>query len=175
MIYFILCNPKSILHKPGGWFIRNVDGSKYSHFAIYFENDIYEAVFPKSRKIDVLKWKEKYDVGLVYRSTVSVEETQLTYNFLQTLVNRPYSMSQVFFIGLFSIFKPLEKYFAVKFLNYKKYLICTEVGSLFFEWAYGFKPQESHDMIGVSDIEKILKIYENREMIEEVKDVSFFR
>lgn len=156
VIRFLFCTPKSWYKWIGSEIIKLGEGVNAGHFAIevemYGDSKIYEAVFPKSRKIALYDWMDHYKVVGEYEFHAPIHlETDIV-DFLNDLTGVKYSISQIFTIGLVALFKPLDFILKTKVINQKNALICTEVGSRFVERFMDLRIDQSHDQIGISDM-----------------------
>jgi len=156
VVRFLFCVPKSWIKWIGSELIKLGEGVRAGHFAIeleeYGESEIYEAVFPKSRKMKLYDWMDHYKVVGEYEFHVPIYLQDSVKQFLSEMVGINYSLGQIFTIGLVALFKPLDSFLRTRVINQKKALICTEVGSRFIERFFNLDLKQSHDQIGIKDM-----------------------
>jgi hypothetical protein len=66
-IKVICCENKDWLHQIGVWAIEKTEKTTFNHVAVLFIDDdniewVYEAVFPRARKILFSKWIKKFKI-----------------------------------------------------------------------------------------------------------------
>lgn len=153
---------------PGTLAIKFFDGAISGHFAIgletYGEEHVYESLFPKSRKLPISEWLKDYKIIKQHQFFVPNHLQYKVLEWLEGTVNIRYSVEQIFFIGLCILFKPLDYLLNTAVINHKKALICSETGSRFVDRFIYFKILESHDKIGVRDMEVISESLEDKIM-----------
>ena len=156
VVRFLFCTPKTWYKWIGSEIIKLGEGVKAGHFAIeveeFGESTVYEAVFPKSRKITLYKWMDHYKVVGEYEFHVPINLQSSVKQFLSEMVGINYSLGQIFTIGLVALFKPLDYFLRTRVINQKKALICTEIGSRFIERFFKIDLDQSHDQIGIKDM-----------------------
>lgn len=155
-IRFLFCNPKAKWKWIGSKLIRWADRTNASHFALEIEHIsgkryVYESVFPRSQKSEIHEWLTHYNVISVYTFHIPTQIQHKVYEWLESLVGKPYSIPQLVLIAL-CILKPINSLLQWAILNHDRALICTEVGSRFIEKFIQFPIKESHDKIGVFDM-----------------------
>jgi hypothetical protein len=159
-VKLILCNSTKWYKWVGNELLKWADNSNSGHFAIelssYSTPIIYESVLPKSKKSKISKWLQHYEITEELEIEVPPEYQGSVYFFLESLLNKPYAIDQIFFIGLCLLFHPLDKAFNWGVLNHEKALICTEYGSRFLEKFIQIEIKESHDKIGLNDMKKYM-------------------
>lgn len=153
---FYYANPTSFTHKIGNFILKVGEWVKFGHFAVgiesYSGNWIYEAVFPKTRKLEKKEWDKKYIVFSEISWEVPEEFAGKVLEFLEEMVGKRYAVEQILSIAVSIILFPL-KYFIVGLnLNGARALVCTEVGSRLAARFWGFIPTGSHDEIGLSEM-----------------------
>jgi len=159
-VYFIFANSKLRLHKPVNYLIRMVDRSMAGHFAICLETDfsktVFEAVAPKSRKIVPYdEWLNLYDPVKTLEIEVPDNKSLAVIEWLEGMVGVRYGYLQVLIIGLSAFLRPFGLILNGININYKRAIICTELGSRFIENFLEYRLKETHDEIGVKDMEII--------------------
>lgn len=154
---FLFCNPTSKWKQPGSWLIRKFERSLASHVAISVEigsvTYVFESVAPNSRVMEMSEWKKHYQLEYAYEFEVPEFKQWDALNYLENIVERPYSYGQIILIGLTKILLPLQFLFRGAILNHERALICTEVISLFVEKFMRYTLRKKHDQHGISDVE----------------------
>jgi len=164
-VRFLFANPLAWYKKAGNKLLQIGEIVNSGHFAIeldgYAEPKVYESLFPKSQKVTRSEWNKHYEVVKVYEWTVPDHLRFQVYEWLEKQVGIRYAIEQIIFIGLTIIFGWLNLIFNKLVLNGNKAMVCTELGSRFAEKFWGFIPTESHDKIGLQDMEVLSLRYEN--------------
>ena len=164
-IRFLFANPLAWYKKAGNKLLQIGEIVNSGHFAIeldgYAEPKVYESLFPKSQKVTRSEWNKHYEVVKVYEWTVPDHLRFQVYEWLEKQVGIRYAVEQIIFIGLTIVFGWLNLIFNKLVLNGNKAMVCTELGSRFAERFWGFTPTESHDKIGLQDMEVLSLRYEN--------------
>ena len=153
-IVFLFANNKLGFKKFGGEIIKEVEGTPFCHFAILYddkkEQTVYEAVFPRSRKIPYSEWLKEYEVHTIFHFKAPSEESMSIYKtFLDSLINKIYAFDQCVWIAFciwFKIRKTIQE--KVK-LNGSKSIICTELGYLFTKKFFNF------DLINIYNTDRV--------------------
>jgi hypothetical protein len=158
VVRFLFSNPREAWKQPGAWLIRRADRSKASHFAIaifgFGTVFVYEAVFPKCRRIPYSEWINHNKIESFHDFEVPSHLQARVHEWLKAIEGRWYSVPQLLLIAV-TILEPLNKLLNWAILNHEKQMICTEVGSRFVEEFTTIPMEESHDKIGVSDMYEI--------------------
>ena len=164
-VRFLFANPLAWYKKAGNKLLQIGEIVNSGHFAIeldgYAEPKVYESLFPKSQKVTRSEWNKHYEVVKVYEWTVPDHLRLQVYEWLEKQVGIRYAVEQIIFIGLTIVFGWLNLIFNKLVLNGNKAMVCTELGSRFAERFWGFIPTESHDKIGLKDMEVLSDRYEN--------------
>ena len=128
--------------KISGWtfgsrFIMWVEGCDYSHCATEIQMDpdaepfIYEAVYPKSRRLLKSVWLQHaqpvHSIPFLVLDETKKEEI---INVLHDNLDKGYSIAQLAVIAIGMFFKAIQKAVHKIILNANKYLICSEYQSL---------------------------------------------
>lgn len=136
--------------------IEFAENINFSHAAIFLEDqfgfvNVYESVWPKSRKIKLNKWLRKYKIIYIYSFPIRdhYEFLEMSF-FLNSKTNIMYSVFQLFVIFL-SFFSPIEKLISGRVVNGSKRLICTELVGDFFERFFQCKWNEPTDTISLTE------------------------
>lgn len=153
----ILCNPKKLLHKPGGALIRFVEETGFSHCAVLCEfsgfSFVFHAVWPKVRRDSYSQFLSDYEIYKTYTYEIDVNET-IVYNYFMMLTGRRYSIAQLVLILLRRISGVIKRLSLGWILNHENKLICSEVCALwmmdFLRTMFVSKP----DSIGLIEIEQ---------------------
>lgn len=161
VVTFIFANSTKTLHKPVNFLIRWLDKSIAGHFAIGLQTDfshtVFEAVAPRVRKITPYQeWLKYYTPVRTLSIAVPLDKYSSVLEWLEGMLGIRYGYEQIVFIAVCLIINPLNKLWNRVNLNYKKAVICTELGSRFIEKFLVYELKESHDKIGVRDMEKII-------------------
>jgi hypothetical protein len=143
---------------------------RVSHFAIVLEHSygktvVYESVWPRTQKVMLEDWLDKYEVATLFTFDVPNRKQYEVYDYLEAQVGKWYPFSQLLFILFAIINKTFEKISSRWVLNGHKHLICTELGSRFVEHFFNGIIKESHDRIGLKDM---LQISEEYRIIKEI-------
>jgi hypothetical protein len=158
-VHFLFSNSLVPSHKPVNFLIRWVDKSCAGHFAIGLETDysfyVYEAVAPKVRKVRYEHWVKQYEVCKKASIDVPRPLSPDVVYWLENIIGTRYGYEQVILLGVLALLKPLDLIFKKININHKRALICTEIGSRFIEKFLVYSLKESHDKIGVRDMELI--------------------
>lgn len=158
-ITFLFADSTDWLHKPGGALIKFVEGSSAGHFAVLLETDyskkVYEAVSPKARVLPFDEWSHKYQIKDSVSFDVPEDKLFDVVYWLESQVGVRYGYLQLPFILLCSLSPFLDKTFNETYLNHKKAIICTELGSRLIEKFLVYEIKESHDKIGIKDMDNI--------------------
>jgi hypothetical protein len=156
-ISFIFCNPKQAWKQPGSWLIRKLDRSSASHVAICVQLNhtkyIFESVSPKSRVIELSAWSKEYNIEYSFDFKVPELKRWAVLNYLENIIDKPYSYGQLILIGLTNLFMPFQLLLRGAILNHERALICTEVISLMVEKFMNYDIKKKHDQHGISDID----------------------
>lgn len=155
---------------------RDVIGSKilrwaekipFSHCSIVLEMEsgraeVYESVWPKSRKIDYKEWLKHYTVVEIIE--FPIEDYGQLYAmkfFLKSKLRKWYSLGQIIIMGLGILSTPLNKWLSKYRWNGSRALVCTElVGDHMIKF-YGATWEESTDTISLKETrDEILKTKE---------------
>lgn len=128
----------------------------FSHTAIILEDndgliEVYESVWPKSRKMPMSKWLAHYRLKHIYKFE-AVDEKQFLEmkQFLNDRIGVFYSVWQLVVIGL-TFIAPLEKLLTGRVVNGSKRLICTELVGDFFIKFFDCKWFEPTDTISLTE------------------------
>lgn len=164
-IRFLFANPKTWYKKIGNRLLQIGELVPFGHFAIELETfgepKVYESLFPKSQKVNRSEWNNHYELVKEYQWSVPEDLRFQVLEWLEKQVGIRYAVEQILFIGLTIIFGWLNLIFNKLVLNGNKAMVCTELGSRFAERFWGFVPTESHDKIGLQDMEVLSLRYEN--------------
>jgi hypothetical protein len=155
-IIFYFADALKPLHQAGAAIIKEVENTNFSHFAIGLEKDgteiVYEAVFPKSRKIEKSDWRKDYRPIRSMNFEVPLDKQYYVGEFLEENVGKWYSFDQCVWIAIITWFR-IKKAFSDKVvLNGTKHLICTELGYLFSKEFFEGEYNASSDRIGLNDM-----------------------
>jgi len=165
IIRFLFANPLVWYKQAGNKLLKIGEIVPFGHFAIeletYGEPKVYESIFPKSQKVTRSEWNKHYSLVKQYQWNVPEHLQSQVYEWLEKQVGIRYAIEQIIFIGLAIIFGFLNLILNKLVLNGNKAMVCTELGSRFAERFWGFVPTESHDKIGLQDMEVLSLRYEN--------------
>lgn len=158
---FYFSNTTSWYKKLGAWLIQGVEKTSYSHFAIGLDNGkeeiIFESVVPKSRRIKKTEWLRCEEIIKQYTFIVPRTTFYEMDVFLNSQMNKWYSLSQCFWIGVMLIFK-IKKWFnrnSIQ-LNGKHHLICTELGYLFCREFFHKVPNLNEDYFDLKEMQNLI-------------------
>lgn len=161
IIYFAFAKNKkkySVLSQIISW----AEKISYSHTAIiiHLGDDIhvYESVWPISRKISYSEWVNTYEVKKSYSFGVDckdLEREMITW--LDSHVNKPYSVMQILMIGLAMISAPFAKVISKSKLNGSAFLICTELVGDFMTKFFNADFKMSTQFLKLSQVEEFIK------------------
>lgn len=158
ILYIMFSNPVVWWKQLGASLIRWADKSKHSHVAISLDTGdslrVYEAVWPESHVLPFEEWQKSYKAGDIYYFAVPKGLELLTIDTLRYLTKRRYSISQLILIALTNAFGFLDRLLNKAVVNHEKGLICTELVTLYLERIGYLKIKESHDKVGVRDLER---------------------
>lgn len=149
----VISNPKELLKQPGSWLIKKIDKSSGSHVSVVLETysgvNVYESVWPRSRKITHAEWSKHNTFVKEYAFKVPTEIQADVFEMLAKQVNKPYSIPQLVLIAI-------DYVFSINFTNINggKWLICSEMAARPLAKFFGAKFDETFDTVGVSDIER---------------------
>jgi hypothetical protein len=148
----IISNPTEWYKQLGSYLIRRVDGCSGSHVSIeldsYAGNRVYEAVWPRSRKLNYGEWLNHNKIVKVYEFKVKPGTEADVLEYLEAQLNKLYSIPQLALI-LIDYIDPYD----FKPINGNSALICSELVSGYLEKFHGSKFNETSDTVGVLDIE----------------------
>lgn len=154
----ILCAENiTLLHKPGAWAIEQAENLNYCHVAILIDDFVYEAVWPRSRKIRLKDWLTKFKIIKIYELEFDEHSYQnfLVEIFLQ--LGRPYSLTQIVLIWLSNCLGILENYINKTIWNGNKALICSEFVARPITRATDCTFAHSFDTVDLFELESVLK------------------
>lgn len=148
--------------KINGWvfgskFIMWVEGSDYSHCATEIQMDpdaepfVYEAVYPKSRRLLKSAWLQHaqpvHSIPFLVTNEAKKEEI---INILHDNLDKGYSVAQLIVISIGMFFKTIQKAVDKIILNSNRYLICSEYQSLALR-AMGAQFEEPSDSVDLTE------------------------
>lgn len=154
----LCCENLGLLHSVAVKAIEKSEGTDFNHVAILLNGFVYEAVFPRARKIS------KYDWDKLFRTirTYEIELNELEYRlFLEQMLaqhGKPYSVFQCAMIWLSNSVGVLERFIERIVWNGNKALICSEFVARPLIKAKDFKFENEPDTVGMDEIETCLKI-----------------
>lgn len=152
-IRIVISNPTEWYKQLGSWVIRKFDGSSGSHVSVFLETyagiKVYESVWPMSQKLTHAAWSKHNEFVKEYVFEVLHTDQLTVLEFLETCVNKPYSVPQLALIAA-DYFVPVS----YKNINGQTYLICSELAADVLLRFCGAKFDECTDTIGVLDIER---------------------
>lgn len=158
----VLCaENRDWFHKIGAWFIEKSEKTNYDHVAILLENNfktylIYEAMFPKSRKIRFCDWTERFKIIKTYEIELTDTQYEAFEMTAKALVGKPYSLWQCFIIGLSNLVGVAEHYLNSTVWNGNKALICSEFIARCVVASVGYEFSTQLDEVGLNEIEECL-------------------
>lgn len=143
----------------GSRFLMWVEGVPFSHVSLslfipggyMYEPQIFESVYPRSRKITYSEWIKKYHPVKEFEFTVGNEAYEM-FSKLHNLLDRKYSVWQLVKIGMQLIAKGFNKSLFSKDWGCEKHQICTEfVARVFAEPPFNMFKDMSPDIIGLKE------------------------
>lgn len=165
IVRFLFANPLVWYKQLGNKLLQFGEIVDFGHFAIELETfgepKVYESIFPRSQRPTRSEWNKHYKIVKQYQWNVPTHLQSEVYEWLEKKVGIRYAIEQIFFIGLTIVFGWLNLIFNKLVLNGNKAMVCTELGSRFAEKFWCFVPTESHDKIGLKDMEVLSDRYEN--------------
>lgn len=168
-ISFVFSRSKLRSHKLGCKVIRRMEKTDVSHAAILvktaFGSMVYEAVFPRVRKMKFEDWIEQYEPIRVYPFEVPKEFRFLVGMDLRKMEGIPYPISQLILIGIGIVAPGLAKWLKPIVLNHDGALICTEVGAILLRNYMEVDFLESLDNVGLRDLETQVILLKKKEAL----------
>lgn len=165
IVRFLFANPKAWYKQVGNFLLQLGEQVPFGHVAIELEYNgecnVYEYVFPKSQKEPREEWNKHYKLVKQYQWRVPEEMQEAVLKFLEKNVGIRYAVEQIFFIGATILLGWTNLIFNKLILNGNRAMVCSELLSKFAEKFWGFIATESHDKIGLKDVEVISDRYEN--------------
>ena len=154
----VSANNKGWLHYPVVKGIQKTEGVDFNHVAIITEfNQVYEAVFPKARKMHLAKWNSLFSVVKVYEYHLEPEVYAQVLEQIQSQVGRPYSVWQCAMIYFAQSMTFIQKKIESKIWNGRKALICSEFVAYPLMSITGFEFSQGVDSIGMDEIKEALE------------------
>ena len=165
IVRFLFANPKTWYKKIGSRLLQIGELVPFGHFAIeletYGEPKVYESLFPKSQKVNRSEWNNHYELVKEYQWNVPEDLRFQVLEWLEKQVGIRYAVEQIFFIGATILLGWTNLIFNKLILNGNRAMVCSELLSKLAEKFWGFIATESHDKIGLKDVEVISDRYEN--------------
>lgn len=160
-VTILCCENTEWLHKIGVWSIEKSEGTNFNHVAILMVDDfgvhwVYEAVFPRVRKIRYHDWLKKFKIIKSYEIPLDDYESFRFQTTAKTLLGKPYSIFQCFLIGLSNSIGALENFIERTIWNGNKALICSEYVATCIVAAIGYQFKNQLDSVGMDEIEECL-------------------
>lgn len=154
----VLCSEnKGWLHKIGAWAIKKSEGTNFNHVAILDEeNFIYEAVFPKSRKLHLKEWEKHFVIIKTYEIKMSKEKYDHFMYEVSKCLNKRYSLFQCFMIWVSNSVGVLEAFIEKTVWNGNKALICSELVAWPIKVVLNYRFSNYLDTVGMDEIEECL-------------------
>ncbi len=132
--------------------IEKSEGLDFSHCAILIGDNVYESVWPKSRKMHIAKWHKTYVPYGMY----SFSCDELTHYRIKAECEKKtgvwYSWFQILMIYVGIVFPFLNKYLEKVSWNGHKYLICTELCGEIAANHFGVKFEEELDNLSLREL-----------------------
>ena len=150
MMVKILYSKREGIYSLGSRVIMAAQGLPFSHVSIAVKIgnnpfEVYESVWPKSRKISYKEWLTHYKLVSSHELPEVDDKLQLV---LEAMVGKTYSVSQLVVIYFNMFFSKLDS----SWVNGSRKLICTELSAIFMFKAYGTIWSKALDMISLRDI-----------------------
>jgi hypothetical protein len=168
IVKFYFADPLVWWKKPGNLLLKIGDEVSAGHFAIgletYGEEQVYESVFPRSKKSPISEWLTHYKIVKQYQFYVPQHLQYKVLEWLEGYLNVRYAVEQILFIALCILFTPIDLLLRTAVLNHNKALVCTELGSRFIDRFFHFMIKKSHDRIGLNDMFRFSDCLEDKVM-----------
>ena len=137
----------------GSLILRTVEQMDFSHCAIEIDGLIYESVYPYSRMMKKEQWLKKYEIVHSFEKNISDELADLMEVWLSNeMMNKEYSIAQLFLIGVTICSKALEKTLIGIEVDGNRRVICTELVGLWLSKFFNKKWTERQDWLSLKDI-----------------------
>jgi len=158
VVKVLCCQNKGLLHKIGVWAIKKSEGTDFNHVAILSEDDlVYEAVFPKTRKLPFKEWVKLFDLVRIYEIKMSKEMYDHFIYETAKCLNKNYSLFQCFMIWVSNSIGVLESSIEKTIWNGNKALICSELVAWPIKEVLKYRFSNTLDTVGMDEIEEALK------------------
>jgi hypothetical protein len=147
----------------------------FSHMAIMAITDngmvVYDAVYPRARKIAYGDWLKDYAVIDSYTMKRPEVMPYLALEFLEKLIakNENYSIAQLILIQAQNTFVQLKRILSRVILNHEKGAVCSEIIARFVAYAYGVKLDEQFDTVDLVEASRVARQYSVGEFDGEYK------
>jgi hypothetical protein len=158
IVQILCCENTEWLHKIGVWAIEKSERTNFNHVAILLKDDygvewVYEAVFPRARKMRFAEWIKKFKIIKSYNLPLYKYEYFKFITTVHSQIGKPYSIFQCFLIWISNSVGVLEHYIESTLWNGNKSLICSEFVARPIVAAIGFEFENDLDSIGMDEIE----------------------
>lgn len=150
-------------HQVAVYGIEKVEGVDFNHVAIQLEDGfVYEAIWPKSRKVMVYKWKRKFKLINTYEVDVTESQYEKIEKIIKKQVGVSYSLWQCTMIYVAQSVSLLQEKIESTNWNGWKALICSEFVARPFVDVLGYKFDQGLDSVGMDEIEQMIKSISTR-------------
>jgi gamma-glutamylcyclotransferase (GGCT)/AIG2-like uncharacterized protein YtfP len=146
------------IHRPAVWAIEKVEEVNFNHVAFQDEDCfIYEAVWPKCRKISSREWLKKFKLIRTYEIIVSENQYKLIMTKINKQVGRSYSIWQCAMIYVAQSVSLLKEKIESTNWNGWKALICSEFVARPIVEVLDYRFDQGLDSVGMDEVEIMLK------------------
>jgi hypothetical protein len=114
----------------------------------------YGSVWPKSRSISLTEMKLKYETQIFIPLNLAVTDQQARI-ILESLMNKPYSLTQNIIIGIKILCEGLSGFLSGVKLNLSRCLNCTELAGIFMQEACNYRFSQSVEALSLTEVESI--------------------
>jgi len=155
----VLCAENTgLIHKPAVWGIEKVEGVDFNHVAFCTDDGwIYEAIWPKCRKVNYSDWLNKFKLIRTYQINLTDDQYKEIVGKIKKQVGRKYSIWQCAMIYLAQSVSIIQEKIESTNWNGWKALICSEFIARPIVEVLGYKFDQGLDSVGMDEIEIMLK------------------
>lgn len=154
------------MNQIGVWAIKKSEGTDFSHFAVLDYQQVWESVFPRSRRIKLKDWFTHYKLVKIYEIEATTEQHSEFFKIVTANTPKDYSVFQLFLIWCSNTIGVLEHYLNFLLWNGNKALICSEYIAEPINKVFGYDFKKSIDLVGMDEVEAALKILGKEVSIE---------
>jgi|GEM_PF-3756513 len=166
-VYLVLSKNRKWYKKPVSNLLMFFEKTNFSHSSILINDGAYqymfESVAPISQRIMLEEWVKHYEIVDSIKIDSSFLKSDSSYIFLYSMLGRPYSFKQIFYIAIGIINEAFLHKIKWVDINSKKAMICTELVARFLKYKYDVYLYKSPDLMGLNDIKVIFNIMKKGE------------